>query len=333
MRKSCLSIVMALFCLPICATSKVENREYWIERYLSVSYPLKSIRVSSSFGSRRDPFTGCKVSHHGVDLRAYYEEVYAMFDGKVQKIGSDARSGNYVVIAHGAYIVSYCHLSKVMVMEGDELIAGDVIAISGNTGRSTGPHLHLTCRYNGKQTDPYTLLLYINRVRAEAFTALLGDSNTPERIDCRAFFSRYANAAMAQQQQYGIPSSVTLAQMAFESAWGQSSLARNGNNYFGIKCSQKWLAEGKPYSLHNDDRPNEKFCNYSTVEESIRHHSLLLMSSRYSRCHSFAPTDYHNWLLALKAAGYATAKDYVPSLEKIIKRYKLYLYDRMAEQR
>ena len=137
---------------------------------------------------------------------------------------------------------------------------------------------------------------------------------------------------MEQQRQYGIPASVTLAQMACESDWGRSTLARRGNNYFGIKCSPQWLADGKPYSLHNDDKPNEKFCNYATVEESIEHHSRLLMSYRYSRCRQYAPTDYHNWLVSLKAAGYATARNYVQLCEQIIKRHKLYLYDRLADQ-
>ena len=59
-----------------------------------------------------------------------------------------------------------------------------------------------------------------------------------------AFFERYAPLAMAQQQKYGIPASVTLAQMYIESAGGKSNLAQTGNNYFGIKCSSQWLAEG-----------------------------------------------------------------------------------------
>ena len=79
-----------------------------------------------------------------------------------------------------------------------------------------------------------------------------------------AFFERYAPLAMAQQQKYGVPASVTLAQMYIESAGGKSNLAQTGNNYFGIKCSQQWLAEGKPYSLHHDDKPNEKFCSATT---------------------------------------------------------------------
>ena len=135
---------------------------------------------------------------------------------------------------------------------------------------------------------------------------------------------------MEQQQRYGIPASVTLAQMAYESFWGKSTLATAGNNYFGIKCSSDWLAAGKPYSLHNDDHPNEKFCNYATVEESIDHHSRLLMSDRYKRCRRYSSTDYHNWLVGIKAAGYATAPDYVKKLESMIKRYKLYLFDHLA---
>ena len=146
-----------------------------------------------------------------------------------------------------------------------------------------------------------------------------------------AFFERYAPLAMAQQQKYGIPASVTLAQMYIESAGGKSNLAQSGNNYFGIKCSQQWLAEGKPYSLHHDDKPNEKFCNYATVEESIDHHSRLLMSDRYKRCHSYPSTDYHHWLLALKAAGYATARDYVQLCEQIIRKYQLFRYDRLVQ--
>ena len=146
-----------------------------------------------------------------------------------------------------------------------------------------------------------------------------------------AFFEQYAPLAMAQQQKYGIPASVTLAQMYIESAGGTSNLAQMGNNYFGIKCSPQWLAEGRPYSLHNDDKPDEKFCNYATVEESIDHHSRLLMSDRYKRCHSYPSTDYHHWLLALKAAGYATARDYVQLCEQIIRKYQLFRYDRLVQ--
>lgn len=344
MMRSVLALILGvIFCLTASAKSGPSGRDYWIERYLSVSYPLKSVKVSSHFGKRKDPFTG-EVSHHsGLDLQAHYEEVYSMFDGSVENVGSDSRSGNYIILRHGEYTVSYCHLSKVTVKKGDELIAGDPVGYTGSTGRSTGPHLHITCKYKGETRDPYTLLIYIKDVREEAVNALGGIKGGARKkggknevvkrtveINQDEFFNKYASAAMEQQQRYGIPASVTLAQMAYESFYGQSALATAGNNYFGIKCSSEWLAAGKPYSLHNDDKPNEKFCNYASVDESIEHHSRLLMGDRYKRCHRYDSTDYHNWLVAIKACGYATAPDYVKKLEGMIKRYKLYLFDRIA---
>ena len=146
-----------------------------------------------------------------------------------------------------------------------------------------------------------------------------------------AFFERYAPLAMAQQQKYGIPASVTLAQMYIESAGGKSNLAQSGNNYFGIKCSQQWLAEGKPYSLHHDDKPNEKFCNYATVEESINHHSQFLMGNRYAACRRCADDDYRGWVNGLQAAGYATNRNYANMLIADIEAYGLTKYDQQAK--
>ena len=146
-----------------------------------------------------------------------------------------------------------------------------------------------------------------------------------------AFFEQYAPLAMAQQQKYGIPASITLAQMYIESAGGKSNLAQNGNNYFGIKCSSQWLAEGKPCSLHNDDRPNEKFCNYASVEESIEHHSQILMGQRYATCRQCANDDYRGWANGLRTAGYASNPNYANMLIADIEAYNLGRYDQMAK--
>lgn len=145
-----------------------------------------------------------------------------------------------------------------------------------------------------------------------------------------AFFEQYAPLAMEQQQKYGIPASVTLAQMYLESAGGTSNLAVTGNNYFGIKCSSQWLADGKPYSLHHDDKPNEKFCNYASVQESIEHHSQFLMGSRYAACRRCAADDYRGWANGLQAAGYATNRNYANTLIADIEAYGLNKYDRQA---
>ena len=137
------------------------DKEKWLERYMSMSLPLKRIKVTSSFGMRRDPFTGKLRMHNGIDLYARNDEVYAMFSGVVKKVGYDKRSGNYVTLQHGDYTVSYCHLSRVTVKEKTPVLAGDVVGITGNTGRSTGEHLHLTCKRSGISINPSVMFEYI----------------------------------------------------------------------------------------------------------------------------------------------------------------------------
>lgn len=149
-----------------------EMRNHWISCYMSVSYPLKKVKVTSPYGHRKDPFTGKRRIHNGLDLRARNEEVYAMMSGEVVKVSSDKRSGNYVSIRHGDYTVSYCHLSKALVKKGAQVMPGEVVAISGNTGRSTGPHLHITSKYGKKHINPAILLQFVRETREEALMHL-----------------------------------------------------------------------------------------------------------------------------------------------------------------
>lgn len=328
-------LILSFFCI-FCflGTQAQKNgrnqKDHWIEQYLSVSFPLESIKINSFFGQRHDPFSGKPKQHNGLDLKARYEEVLAMFDGKVNSVGYDRGSGKYIILQHGDYTVCYCHLSEIWVRQGEPVYAGDPIAISGTSGRSTGPHLHITSRLRGELQDPYDLLLYIKDTKQKAIKALRleeGKMLTPEE-----FIQKYKNIAMRQQKKYGIPASVILAQMALESQWGNSSLATSGYNFFGIKANRHWLEQGLPYSLHNDDKANEKFCSFSSPEESVEYHSRLLLSDRYARCWRYESTDFHNWLVSIKAAGYATRKDYVRRCENIITQHKLYLFDREAEK-
>lgn len=150
-----------------------EMHSYWIGCYMSVSYPLKKIIVTSPYGRRKDPFTNKRSNHKGLDLRANGEEVYAMMPGEVVKVAADKRSGNYVTIRHGDYTVSYCHLSKALVKKGAQVLPGEVVAISGNTGRSTGPHLHITAKYGKKHIDPAILLQLVKETREEALAHLV----------------------------------------------------------------------------------------------------------------------------------------------------------------
>ena len=126
-----------------------------------VALPLKKIHVSSGFGMRMHPIYHKRILHNGIDLSARYENVYSMFPGTVVKVGQDNRSGKFVTVRTGDYTISYCHLSQPFVKENDFVIAGSNIALSGNTGASTGPHLHLTTKKDGKAFDPTILLEYI----------------------------------------------------------------------------------------------------------------------------------------------------------------------------
>jgi hypothetical protein len=147
----------------------------------------------------------------------------------------------------------------------------------------------------------------------------------------QSYIEQYAEEAMEQQRLYGIPASVTLAQALLESANGQSRLAKNENNHFGIKATDAWIKGGGRYALYNDDKPNEKFCSYDTVAESYTHHSQFLKNnSRYAQCFTLASDDYRGWANGLAAAGYATNKRYAQTLIYVIEKNGLDKYDRMA---
>ncbi|WP_291528492.1 M23 family metallopeptidase [Bacteroides sp. UBA939] len=149
--------------------SMERHPDKWIQQYLSVSYPLDKLVVNSPYGWRRDPFTGKQKLHNGIDFQARNNEVYAMMEGEDTKVGYDKRSGNYITIRHGNYTVSYCHLSKILVTKNTAVKPNEPVAITGNTGRSTGEHLHLSVKYKGKYINPNILLEFIRKAKEETF--------------------------------------------------------------------------------------------------------------------------------------------------------------------
>lgn len=84
-----------------------------------------------------------------------------MMDGKVEKVGYDARSGNYIILRHADFTISYCHLSKVHIAPSTPVFAGTIIGKSGSTGRATGEHLHIVTKHKGIIFDPKILFCYI----------------------------------------------------------------------------------------------------------------------------------------------------------------------------
>ncbi len=161
------------------ASSSSDSLSYkkCIEQYLSVALPLDHVVVTSAYGTRKEPFSGKNSWHSGLDLRARYEKVYNMLYGVVINVATNHRAGKYITVQYGDFTVSYCHLSRQLVSKGSMVLPGEVIGISGNTGHSTGPHLHLTLKYKGKHCNPSILLEYILNVRKESFQQLLHDND------------------------------------------------------------------------------------------------------------------------------------------------------------
>ena len=141
-------------------TSQLHSEATSVDSSL-VSLPLKNIHIGSGFGMRMHPIYHKRMMHNGIDLSARYESVFSMFPGTVIKVGQDNRSGKFVTVKTGDYTISYCHLSQQYVKVNDFVNAGTIIACSGNTGASTGPHLHLTTKKDGKAFNPTILLEYI----------------------------------------------------------------------------------------------------------------------------------------------------------------------------
>ena len=142
-RPGCRTSVKALQTIDTIQKGEKENREM-----PRMHAPLKSLHITSSAGWRMHPITGKMTLHQGIDLRADFEPVYAVMDGIVEKAGYDQRSGFFIRLIHSPFCTSiYAHLSVIKVKEGAIIKAGEVIGISGNSGTSTGPHLHFRIYY------------------------------------------------------------------------------------------------------------------------------------------------------------------------------------------
>ena len=148
------------------------KKEEQVARYLSVCYPLSHIKINSPYGYQKDPFTGKRKFLNGIDLHARSAKIFAMMQGRVIAVGQDKVSGKYVTLQHGGFTVSYCHLSRVSASKGQIVKAGDIVGIAGNTGRSTGEHLHITIRQKGEYINPKIFIDYIHSVQESCVMAL-----------------------------------------------------------------------------------------------------------------------------------------------------------------
>ena len=112
---------------------------------------------SHGFGWRKDPFTGRREFHRGIDIVAPVNTgVQASADGVVARSGRSPDLGNVLEIAHGyGYLTRYAHLNEFLVRRGDRVKRGELIGRVGSTGRSTGPHLHYEVFRDGRRVNPW----------------------------------------------------------------------------------------------------------------------------------------------------------------------------------
>jgi len=149
--------------------------------------------------------------------------------------------------------------------------------------------------------------------------------NSYQSYSSLQYIERFKAIAIQEMNLYGIPASITLAQGLYESGSGNSELAKNANNHFGIKCTSDW--KGKSY-YKDDDNKNDCFRVYDRPEDSFRDHSNFLKRKNYAHLFELDKNDYQGWAYGLKSAGYATNPRYPQLLIGIIQKYNLDQYDR-----
>jgi flagellum-specific peptidoglycan hydrolase FlgJ len=133
-------------------------------------------------------------------------------------------------------------------------------------------------------------------------------AQTAKKITREEYVEMYKDIALQEMIEYKIPASITLAQGILESGSGNSRLAKEAKNHFGIKCHKGWEGE---FIRMTDDAPNECFRKYKNAYDSYKDHSFFLSQrGRYSFLFDLEITDYKGWARGLKKAGYATNPRY-----------------------
>jgi flagellum-specific peptidoglycan hydrolase FlgJ len=150
------------------------------------------------------------------------------------------------------------------------------------------------------------------------------------KTPAESYIERFKIIAISEMNSSGIPASITLAQGILESGNGNSRLAKEANNHFGIKCSTEWKGET---ILQDDDNKDDCFRVYKSAEESFKDHTEFLKRKRYALLFELDKNDYRGWANGLKTAGYATNPRYAELLISLIERYELNRFDRIENKK
>ena len=171
------------------------------------------------------------------------------------------------------------------------------------------------------KTIAISLLMINFLISGQAQTTLVAQ----KKMTAQEYIEKFKEIAIREMERKQIPASITLAQGLHESSNGNSRLATEANNHFGIKCHKNWT--GETFYMWDDDPTESCFRKYDNAETSYVDHSEFLLKDRYKELFSFDITDYESWAHGLKKAGYATDSAYAKKLIANIQRHKLYEYD------
>ena len=167
----------------------------------------------------------------------------------------------------------------------------------------------------------------LNNAQQGEGKAVFVAEDSERRRQQRAYIRRFSKVAQAEMEKFGIPASIKLAQGLLESDAGNSPIARDNNNHFGIKCFSRNCRKGH-CSNFQDDSHKDFFRIYPSAWESFRAHSLMLrQKERYQTLFKLPPTDYRAWAAALSKAGYATDPDYAAKVVRLIEELNLQRFD------
>ncbi len=220
-------------------------------------------------------------------------------------------------------MVVYDPIDKISVKSS--LLKSESVNLDG-LSISSGNAIHNTKKNTKwKSSDFRNLSFILNPGLAER--KRVGEAIVLEKLkNCRKYVEQFANSAIIEMNKFDIPASITLAQGLLESDAGDSRLARESNNHFGIKCRRK--CRGCTCRNYSDDDVYDMFRVFDSAWDSFREHSNLLQIKRYSHLKELGADDYKSWAIGLKKAGYATDKNYHKKLVRIIEELDLQQFDK-----
>ena len=275
--------------VPVFVTVKDSIMAGLLHDRLNVCLPLDFLKVNSQFGYRKDPVFKCTRFHDGIDLKCSYDYVYSMLPATVKEVHRGNKGyGNYVILDHGIMECLYGHLSAIIVEEGEIIPAGSVVAISGNTGKSTGPHLHIRLRKNGKSVDPKPFITFLNDyiTKLQDRIAYVRDGIKPQQeLNLQNLVNEMDRCGITNQRY-------VVAQALLETGYFTSRVCLECNNLFGLR------------------RPSDgSYYEFDRWEESVKAYKEYVQ-------YKYKGGDY---LQFLKRIGYAEDPNYIVKVHQIAK--------------